>query len=141
MRGTVDKVWHNHRADGSEHWVLSIDGKRYGTWKKEMVSDVEPGDTVEFMYAPSGRYRNLTALYVVRKAGFRTADELAVSPESMRIVRMNCLRTAAELLDGANMLPERKVSQALAIAKRLEKHVTGGCRCDCKAGDEKEGTE
>ena len=116
MQGTVDKIWHNHRADGSEYWVLSIDGQRYSTWDKNMIADVQKGDSVEFAFTDSGRYRNLTALKRLSGSPFPTAGKMAPSPESLRTVKMNCLRTAAEMLKDTTLLPEQKVALALIQA-------------------------
>jgi len=39
---------------------------------------------------------------------------------------MSCLRTAAELVSGANMMPDQKASLAISVAEKLEKHVLRG---------------
>lgn len=80
MQEKVGRIWHNHRPDGSEYWVLSIDGKRYSTWDKNMVADVREGDLVDFAFTDSGRYRNLTGIKRIESSGFTTADRLLVSP-------------------------------------------------------------
>jgi len=123
VQGIVDRIWHNQRADGSEFWVLSIDGQRYSTWDKNLVASVQEGDSVEFAFTESGRYRNLTALKRTGASAFTTADKLRISPESLRIVRMNCLRNAAEMLKDTTLLPEQKVALAINMAQELENHV------------------
>ncbi len=121
--GKVDNVWKNERADGSEYWVVSIDGKRYSTWDGTVAGNVQSGDPVEFAFTTSGRYRNLTALKRA-PVGSAPADELVqLPPEPVRIIRMNCLRTAAEMLKDSTLLPEQKASMAIALAARLEAHV------------------
>lgn len=123
VQGTVDKIWHNQRADGSEYWVLSIDGKRYSTWDKNMVAHIREGDSVEFTFTDSGRYRNLTALKRLSGSVPTTVDKMAPRPESLRTVKMNCLRTAAEMLKDTTLLPEQKVALAINMAQELENHV------------------
>lgn len=123
VQGTVSRIWHNHRPDGSEYWVLSINGQRYSTWDRNLIVGVQKGDLVEFAFADSGRYLSLTGLRRVSGPGFTTADRLEASPEALRKVRMSCLRTAAELVSGCNMMPDQKVSLAVSVAERLEKHV------------------
>lgn len=123
MQGTVNRIWHNRREDGSEYWVVSIDGQRYSTWDGDMLANVHQGDSVEFAFARSGHFRNLTALKPVQPAAFVTADTLQISAESLRIVRMNCLRTAAEMLKDTTYLPEQKVALAIEMAAKLEGHV------------------
>jgi len=54
---------------------------------------------------------------------FVTADRLSAVPEAIRIVRMNCLRTAAELIKDANTLPDRKLAMVMTAAEQLEQHV------------------
>lgn len=123
MRGTIGKVWHNHRTDGSEFWVLSIDGERYSTWDRNLISNIQEGDLVEFTFNKSGRFKNLLALNRLSRSPFLTADMLTTSPESLRVVRMDCLRTSAELLKDTTMLPEQKTTMTIAMAKKLEEHI------------------
>ena len=123
MQGTVGKIWHNHRTDGSEFWVLSIDGERYSTWDRNLIVNIQEGDLVEFTYDQSGRFRNLKALNRLSRSPFMTADLLTTSPESLRIVRMNCLKISAELLKDTTMLPEQKTSMTIAMSKKLEENI------------------
>jgi hypothetical protein len=126
MLGKVDNVWRNEREDGSQYWVVSIDGKRYSTWDAKLAGDVQPGDPVEFAFVNSGRFRNLTALKRAPPSGVPTPEEPQVAPERMRVMRMNCLRTAAELLRDTTALPEQKTSMAIALAERLQTYVQSG---------------
>lgn len=123
MQGIVDRIWRNERADGSEYWVLSIGGKRYSTWDQRLIDSIREGDSVEFAFTSSGRFRTITALQRSAGPSFATADKLAPSPESLRITRMSCLRTAAEMLKDTTLLPEQKLSLAITMAERMEEHV------------------
>lgn len=123
VKGTVNRIWHNRKPDGSGYWVLSIDGQQYSTWDRNLARNIEQGDLVEFLFTESGRYRNLTFLKRLGSAGFATADKLLVSPESLWIVRMNCLRTATEMISEASLLSDQKICRVISIAKRLEDHV------------------
>jgi len=125
IQGTVDKIWHNHRTDGSEYWVLAIDGQRYSTWDKSMIANILEGDSVEFAFTDSGRYLSLTALKRTGDSIFTTVDKLRISPESLCTVRMSCLSTAAEMLKDTTLLPEQKVALALNMAKKMENHILG----------------
>ena len=88
MQGTVGKIWHNHRTDGSEFWVLSIDGERYSTWDRNLIANIQEGDLVEFTYDQSGRFRNLKALNRLSRSPFMTADLLTTSRRRFsRVVR------------------------------------------------------
>ncbi len=121
----MDKIWHNQRTDGSEYWALSINGERYTIWEKDLIADIKEGDLVEFAFTFSGRYRNLTGIRRLASSAFTTADKLVSDPTSLRITRMNCLRTAAEMLKDTTLLPEQKVSLAITMAQQLENHVLG----------------
>lgn len=129
IQGTVDKIWHNHRTDGSEYRVLSIDGQRYSTWDKNMIADIREGNCVEFAFANSSRYRNLTALKRLPGAAPLTADRMAPSPESLRTVKMNCLRTAAEMLKDTTLLPEQKVELAYKYGSKAAEPCFASTRC------------
>ena len=123
MQGTIGKIWHNHRTDGSEFWVLSIDSERYSTWDRNLIANIQEGDLVEFSYDQSGRFRNLKAINRLSRSPFMTADLLTTSPESLRLVRMNCLKISAELLKDTTMLPEQKTSMTISMSKKLEEHI------------------
>jgi len=123
MQGRVDRVWRNERADGSEYWVLSVDGERYSTWDKDVIANVHEGDLVEFAFARSGRFRNLTALRKLTGPMPAGSSSPAPTARAQRRIRLHCLRTAAGMLKDATLLPEQKVSLVMAIAGQLEQHV------------------
>ena len=79
MPGAVNKCWRNQRPDGSQYWVLSIDGKRYSTLSCELVSDIREGDGVEFSFHTSSRYRKVAAIARLSCPAFVTADKMSVS--------------------------------------------------------------
>jgi len=147
VKGIVDRIWRNERDDGSQYWVISIDGQRYSAFDKQVVGEVQEGESVEFAYTKSGRYKNLTALKRTGASAFTTADRLSIRSESLRIVRMSCLRTAAEMLKDTTLLPEQKVALAINMAQKMEKHILKPlptCRCAETAEDgqaEGEGSE
>ena len=65
--------------------------------------------------------------------GLATAANVSAVPESRRIVRMNCLRTAAEMLKDSTLLPEQKLSLVTSIAGSPEQHVLRGARAEAAA--------
>lgn len=136
MQGTVEKIWCNQQQDGTQYWVLSIDGTRYSTFNKEFVEDISEGDWVEFSLFNSGRYRRIAALARLPHTAFVTADRLLPNPESLRVIRMNCLRTAAEMLKDTTLLPEQKLAMAITVAERLEQHVLRPPRSDAQQQSE-----
>jgi hypothetical protein len=46
--------------------------------------------------------------------------------ETLHIIRMICLRSAAELLASTKLIPETKKDRALEIAKEFEQYVVKG---------------
>ena len=123
MHGIVDKIWRNHRTDGSEYWVLCIDNERYSTWDRNHMENLQEGDAVEFAYTQSGRYRNLISLQRQPPTPTTTAfPQTPPEPAHLKF-RLNCLRITAELLQGHPGLPEEKLQLALHLAKRLEQQL------------------
>jgi len=123
MQGTIGKIWQNQRQDGSQYWVLSIDGQRYTTFAKELAEGISEGDRVEFSFYNSGRYRKIAAIQRLPHAASTAANSSPLSAESLRIIRMNCLRTAAEMLKDSKLLPEQRLSVVTTIAQRLQQYV------------------
>lgn len=136
VQGTVNKIWHNRRPDGSEYWVVSVDGQRYTTSRRDLVEGIQEGDRIELSLYNSGRYRRIAALARLPHTAFVTADRLLPNPESLRIIRMNCLRTAAEMLKDTTLLPEQKLAMAITVAERLEQHVLRPRRSDAQQQSE-----
>jgi hypothetical protein len=127
VQGTVDKLWRNERPDGSKYWVVSIDGKRYSTWNEQLIRNLTPGDEVAFSCTTSGRHHTLMALKRVGQPRRAKPETLVASRTSRPIVRMSCLRTAAELLRGSNLLPEQRLAACVTFSQRLERHVLQLC--------------
>ena len=121
MKGKVEIVRRFGRSDGSEYWVLTIDGKQYSTFDPEHISYIQEGDSVEYSYTVSGNYKRIVALRRIPKSGESGSRKPA--PETLRIVRMNCLRTAAELVRDVNVTADSRVALAIEIARKLEEHV------------------
>lgn len=121
--GRIEKIWHNQRADGTEYWVLTIDGQRYSTWDPEHVAYVQEGEFVEFSFTNSGQYRNLLAIRRVDDPAPAAGARIQQQPGHLPRVRLACLRVAAALLGNTSGTPEQRVALAMSLAKRLEKYV------------------
>jgi len=119
VEGTLENIRRGSREDGSEYWVLTIDGKKYSTYDSEHVSYIQEGEKVEFSYTYSGSFKRIIA---IRRLGSGQI-EARTRPEALRIVRMNCLRTAAEMIRDAEVTPGGRADLVIVIAKRLEEHV------------------
>ncbi|MFC1560872.1 hypothetical protein ACFL4V_00175 [Candidatus Latescibacterota bacterium] len=121
VRGKVEGIRSFRRSDGSEYWVLTIDGKQYSTFDPEHVSYIREGETVEYSYTDSGNYKRIVAIRRICKNS--DCSNRKLTPETVRIVRMNCLRTAAELISDTKITPDGRASLAIEIARKLEDHV------------------
>ena len=123
MQGTIGKIWQNQRQDGSQYWVLSIDGQRYTTFAKELAEGISEGDRVEFSFYNSGRYRKIAAIQRLPSRATTATKNSPLSAGSLRIIRMNCLRTAAEMLKDSKLLPEQRLSVVTTIAQQFQQYV------------------
>lgn len=125
MYGTVCKIWENQTKEGVTFWVLSINGQKYGVWDKNLMQGLKEGDTVDFLWQPAGKYRTVTHLTRIESAPSAPTGALgaAVDQKSRHIIRMSCVRSAAELLKGRDSPTEERLEAALQIAEELEKHV------------------
>ena len=126
MKGVVERIWHNHEADGSENWVLSIGGQRYGTWNRELVDQVSEGDEVEYIFAQGGRCRRLTALARTGQTGFVTANRLAARDDAMRQTRSDSLCAAVTLVSDVKLPLNQRAASAVALAHQLEAYLLRG---------------
>jgi len=117
VQGKVEKIWHNRRTDGSEYWVITIDGKTYGTFDPEHISYIQEGEAVEFSFTQNGRYCNLIAIKPLNS----TVSQ--ISEEVFRKVRPHCLIAASLLLMNSPQQPEQKADLAMEIAQNFEKFV------------------
>ena len=117
VQGKVNKIWHNRRTDGSEYWVITIDGKRYGTFDPEHVSYIQEGDAVEFSCSQNGSYWNLIAIKPLNP------KFSPISEKTFRKVRTNCIIAASLLLMNSPQQSEQKTDLALEIARKLEKYT------------------
>jgi len=116
MKGTIEKIWENQRKDGEKYWVLAIDGQRYSVWEESLLAGLNPGDAVDFSYTTSGRYKKITRM--------ARAEELQ-EKRSREIVRMSCIRSAAELVANSEDSPEKKAELVLKLARQFEQHILG----------------
>lgn len=123
QKGKIEKIWENKTRDGTPYWVLAINGDRYSAFEQEMLHGLQEGDEIEFDWKQAGRYRNLAEL---RKLSASRAD--APYDRDLSIVRMSCLRSAAELLAYQRLGLEKKGELVVDLAARFEAYVLGGSR-------------
>jgi hypothetical protein len=118
MKGRINRIWTNERKDGTKYWVLSIDGQRYSVWNQELVEGLNEGDVVDFEFKQSGNFRNITKLSKIK-------EQIYANDTQKQIVRMSCLRSAAELLSDSGLTYDVRVKEALKVANKFEQWVIG----------------
>jgi hypothetical protein len=110
MRGRIERIWENKTKRGNRYWIISINGKRYTIWDKELLKGLSVGDVVELSWTRSGRFMNVNKI-------IRLSDD---QDKIMQIIRMSCLRSAVELMSGAK---RPRPDTVLKIAKQFEDYV------------------
>jgi hypothetical protein len=122
MKGIIEKIWENKDKKGEKYWVIAIDGQRYSVWDENLMKNLSEGDLIEFLWKKSGRFRNITKIEKLPEK-----QALALQEEkSKQIIRMSCIRSAAEILARVEIDPEEKVNKVIKIAKQFEDHVLYG---------------
>jgi len=128
MQGTIDKIWENQTKGNKTYHVLEIGGEKYSVWDTKLIEGLGEGSVVEYDWKRSGDFMKITDL---RKIDPAPQFEPGYQDRKAReIVRMSCLRSASEILNGIYIGPDDKMRKALEIAKEFEKYVT-----DMEAGE------
>lgn len=63
MKGILNKVDTKKKKDGSDYYVLEIDGKMYSSFDQKVEKYWE-GMEVEFEYKQKGKYNNITSIAI-----------------------------------------------------------------------------
>ena len=124
MYGILEKIWENRNQKGDTYWTLIISEQRYSVWDADLLKGVQEGDKVEFSFTQSGQYRKIVELHkasMYSPARNRWLDQQ--ERKGKQIVRMSCLRTAAQLVESKRLDPTKKAALALRIAAGFEEHV------------------
>lgn len=123
MEGRIDKIWENETKDKKKYHVLEIGEDRYSVWHTKLLNGIQEGDSINYEWKNSGNFKKITDL---RKIDLEPVTEPYVRDrKSIDIIRMSCLRSASEILNGLPMDLDSKTGLALDIAKEFEKYVIG----------------
>jgi hypothetical protein len=123
MQGRVGKIWDNETKDKKRYTVLEIGGEKYSVWEAALVEGLAEGDSVEYDWKQSGNFRKITGL---KKLGLDPGfEDYTPGRKSLEIIRMSCLRSASELVQGTYKDPDQRKTKALDIAREFEKYVIG----------------
>lgn len=122
MKGKIEKIWENETKDNKAYHVLDIAGDRYSVWDPKLVEGLAEGSYVEFDWQKSGNFKKITDL---KKIDMAPDLDSPYKPnrKSMEIIRMSCVRSASNILQGIYIDPVEKTSKALDIAREFENYV------------------
>lgn len=137
MKGKISKMWINSLGDGRTYATLQIGEDRYQLWDQEQIKSISQGDTIEYDFSKSGRYKNISKLTKVMASKKKPEEEHAsIIPlykgkldretiKSREIVRMSCLKSAlyasSDLIDYEF---DEKTDKIIEVAKKFEKYIT-----------------
>jgi hypothetical protein len=124
MKGEITKVWENETKDKKTYHVLDVNGERYSVWDPKLIEGIKEGDHVEYDWKKSGNFKKIVDL---KKIDLTPDLEGRYRPDrkSLEIIRMSCVKSASELLNGVYMDLDHKISKAIEISKEFEKYVLG----------------
>ena len=124
MLGVLERVEEKRSQRGDGYWTLIISGRKYTVWERKLVTELQPGDAVEFSYTQSGQFRKILDL---RKSSPHNLNRWLDHQDERgrRIARMSCLRTAAQILDGKRLGNLKRAELVMQIARFFEEHILG----------------
>jgi hypothetical protein len=117
MKGTVEKIWENESRSGQKYLGISIDGQRYTLWEEKYFDLIHEGETIDFDWKKSGKYRNITEITT------RNDDNDYSKRRLKSIIRMSCLKSASELISDSDIETEKRADLAIDFAKKFENYV------------------
>ena len=133
MKGKIEKIWENQTKDKKTYHVVDIGGERYSVWDPKLLEGVSEGSAVEYDWSKSGEFKKITSIQKVEMDP--DLDSYKPDRKSMEIIRMSCLRSASEILQGLYIDPVEKTRKALDIAREFENYVKNGDEINRKPKD------
>ena len=115
MQGTIEKIWENRNQKGETYWVLLINGQRFSLWDGSLLEGLKEGDRIDFLWKSAGRFKNITKITKLSNG----------NNKQIRIIRMSCIRSAAELVSDAAINQGEKAELITRLEKQLESYVLG----------------
>ena len=128
ISGTVDNVIEKQSAEGGRYHVLRIEGEGYFDWQGHASeAAVKEGDAVKLTVS-DGEFPRIQKIECVENGNGSQAREDSTPPSTkdLLIVRMSCLRSAAELLSSVDGPAAKKEKKLMALAAEMAKWVTNG---------------
>lgn len=132
VEGEVEKILEGETRNGDGYLVVRICGQGYFDWHELSEKEgVHVGDCVRVDFEPGQwpRIQKIEKISEGENAGASgpgaSALERAERREG-RIVRLSCLRTAAELLSQSDLGYEDKKAEVLVLAEEMAAWVKAG---------------
>lgn len=120
MKGRIDEISVNELKGGRKYLTLSINGDKYSLWDKKYFETLQKGDLIEYEWRQSGNFRNITRIEVDPN----TDPANYMDTREKHIVRMSCIKSAADILRYSDTDFPEKTDLALEAARKFEKYVT-----------------
>lgn len=122
MKGSVDKIWENETNGKKKYHVVDIGGERYSVWDHKLIEGLTEGSTVEYDWQKSGDYKKITDM---RKIDLNPdLETYRQDRKSIEIIRMSCIKSACQILQGTYKEADTIAYNALTTAREFEKYVT-----------------
>ena len=119
--GKIDKTWENTTKSKKKYHVLEIGHEKYSVWDEKLMEGLNEGCSVDYDWKASGNFKKIVELRKIDPEPF--SEHQYKNRKSMEIIRMSCLRSATEILNGVLFDLDQKTGMALDIAKEFEKYV------------------
>jgi hypothetical protein len=115
MQGTIKRIWENQSKKGETYWVLLIDGKRFSLWDRNLLQGLKEGERVDFLWKHDRQYKKIININTLSNG----------NEKDIQIIRMSCIRSAAELLSDMILSLDEKSEVAINLARQFESYVLG----------------
>ena len=127
--GRLHNVEEKIATNGGSYWVLDLAGQEKGFFDWDGVwiaAGAGVGDLVRIEH--SGKHRRVKNVAKVTEveatpSEAQTPRDCGPSVKDRLIARMNCLRTAAELLAQSDLNDDAKETRVVQLAERMEQWV------------------
>ena len=132
MKGKLTGIRRIKLNDGRVYEALSIGGKTYNLWDSEYIGKLKPGDTIDYEFTQSGKYKNIKKLAIVNAPPAESSEQKnpgkPINPllrKDIEIVRMSCIKSALYITnDLIELNPDEKAEKTVEVARVFEKYVT-----------------
>ncbi len=132
IEGTVESVLARQSAHGDIFKVVRVDGEGYFDWDGKVAkTGVKEGDEVKLRVS-DGDFPRIRSIHRngVAKPNGQNQPVHKPNGKDDQIVRMSCLRTAAQVLGDLDEPLEARREKVLAMADEMAKWVNNGSNAE-----------